>query len=127
MAGLGARAEVSEDLMEWDYGDYEGRTTEDIQRERPGWWLWRDGVPGGETLAELAVRTDRVVTAVREREGDVAVFAHGHVLRVLAARWLGLGPEAGALLALGAGGVSKMGWEHSSPVIDLWNLRSRST
>lgn len=103
LANLGQEVETCSDLVEWDYGSYEGRTTEDIRAERPGWWLWRDGVPTGETLDQLAERADRVVAGLRASPGDVAVFAHGHILRVLAARWVGLEPAAGAVLVLGAG------------------------
>ncbi|MGH9132143.1 MAG: histidine phosphatase family protein, partial [Acidimicrobiales bacterium] len=124
LAGYGEVAEVMADLAEWDYGDYEGRTTVDIWTERPGWQLWVDGVPRGETLAELAVRADRVVATIRAGTGEVAVFSHGHFLRVLASRWVGLGPECGALLALDAGGVCRLAWEHENPVINLWNSTS---
>jgi len=122
LAGLGGRAEVRDDLREWDYGEYEGRTTPDIRRERPGWLLWRDGAPGGEDAAAVAARADRVIGELREAPGDVAVFAHGHVLRVLAARWCGLGPEAGGRLALGTGSLSQLGWEREVPVIATWNV-----
>lgn len=121
LAGLGDRAETTPDLAEWDYGDYEGLTTQEIHQRDPGWSLWSDGAPGGEQPAEVAARADRVVAAIREGRGDVAVFAHGHILRVLAARWVGRGPEEGALLGLSAGRVSRLGWEHGSPVVDLWN------
>jgi broad specificity phosphatase PhoE len=112
------RAEVDEDLREWDYGAYEGRTTAEIQAERPGWSLWRDGVPGGETLDQVAARA---VGTVRSTSGDVLVFAHGHILRVVAARWLGLPAESGSHLALGTGTISVLGWEHSTPVVQSWN------
>jgi broad specificity phosphatase PhoE len=121
LAGLGERAETCSELAEWSYGDYEGRTTSDIRRERPGWRLWTDGAPGGETPDQVAARVDRVIASIRGETGDVAVFAHGHVLRVLAARWVGLGPEGGACLALGAGRLSRLGWEHEEPVVELWN------
>ncbi len=124
LAGYGEVAEVVADLAEWDYGDYEGRTTSDIRKERPGWQLWVDGVPGGETLAELATRADRVVATIRTGTGEVAVFSHGHLLRVLAARWVGLDPAAAALLALDAGGVCRLAWEHENRVINLWNSTS---
>lgn len=122
LAGLGDVAEVTPELVEWDYGDYEGLTTAQIRQRRPGWRLWVDGVEGGETMAELGARADRVVARVRACEGDVALFSHGHFLRVLAARWVGLGPAGGALLGLDAGAVSRLGWEHENPVVDLWNL-----
>jgi broad specificity phosphatase PhoE len=121
LAGLDERAEVRDDLSEWDYGSYEGRTTPEIRRERPGWLLWRDGAPGGEDAAAVAARVDRIVAELREAPGDVAVFAHGHVLRVLGARWCDLGPEAGARLALGTGSISLLGWERELPVIVRWN------
>ncbi len=124
LAGYGDVAEVVPDLAEWDYGDYEGRTTDDIRVDRPDWHLWRDGVPGGETLESLAERADRVIGDIRAGGGEVAVFSHGHFLRVLAARWVGLGPQGGALLALDAGAVSQLGWEHENAVVSLWNLTS---
>lgn len=123
LAGLGDRAEALEDLREWDYGEYEGRTTAAIRRQRPGWTPWRDGFPGGETLESLGARADRVVAQVRLAEGLVVLFGHGHILRVIAARWLALDPGAGALLALAAGSISLLGWEHGSdPVISAWNV-----
>jgi len=121
LAGLGDRAETCSDLVEWRYGDYEGLTTPEIQGQRPGWRLWTDGAPGGEAPAEVAARVDRVIASIRRETGTVAVFAHGHILRVLAARWVGLGPEGGAYLALGAGRLSRLGWEHQEPVVELWN------
>jgi probable phosphoglycerate mutase len=121
LAGLGDAAEFSDDLLEWDYGEYEGITTAEIRRSRPGWYLWSDGCPAGEDAAAVGARVDRVIAAVQDAGGDVALFAHGHVLRVLAARWLGLGPEAGALLALGTGTVSVLGYERETRVIRRWN------
>ena len=122
LAGLGEQAELSDDLLEWDYGDYEGVTTARIREGRPGWSLWRDGCPGGESAADVGRRVDRVIAALEGLEGDAAVFAHGHVLRVLAARWLGLGPEAGALLKLDTGTLSALGYERETRVITRWNL-----
>jgi len=113
---------VEPNLHEWDYGEYEGRTTAEIQRERPGWALWNGGVPGGESGAQVAARTDSVIARVQSADGDVALFAHGHVLRVLAARWLGLGPEQGRLLALQTATLSVLGFEHAERVIIRWNL-----
>jgi probable phosphoglycerate mutase len=118
------------DLWEWDYGGYEGITTAEIQRERPGWFLWRDGViPGdpqhpGESAAQVAERVDRVLKRVAALlpEGDVALVAHGHVLRVLTARWLGLAPEGGRLFRLDTGTVSTLGNEHDQPVVLTWNV-----
>ena len=118
------------DLWEWDYGGYEGVTTAQIQQDRPGWSLWRDGViPGdaghpGETVGEVGERVDRVLkrAAPLLAEGDVALVAHGHVLRVLTARWLGLGPVDGRLFRLDTGTVSTLGAEHADPVILTWNV-----
>lgn len=121
LAGFGADAEVVDDLREWDYGDYEGRTTADIRTRRPGWTVWRDGCPGGETAADVGLRADRVIDLVRGSGGDVLVFAHGHFLRVFASRWVGLPPQGGALLALDAGAVSALGWEREQPVVRRWN------
>jgi broad specificity phosphatase PhoE len=121
LAGLGHRAVLTDDLREWDYGDYEGRTTEEIRRERPGWNLWADGVPNGETATQVARRADRVIERILAESGDVACFAHGHLLRVLAARWVTLPPAAGAVLALAPGSLSVLGWEREQPVICRWN------
>jgi broad specificity phosphatase PhoE len=123
LAGFGDVAVPRDDLMEWDYGAYEGRTTIDIRKERPGWSLWRDGVPEGEMPAEVGARVDEVIGQVRTVAGDVAVFAHGHVLRVLAARWLGLGPDGGQLFALDPATLSVLGYERETAVILLWNER----
>jgi probable phosphoglycerate mutase len=121
LAGLGEQAQEREELMEWDYGDYEGRTTPEIRREHPGWTLWQDGVPNGETAAEVGARVDRVIAELRPVARDAAVFAHGHVLRVLAARWLGLEPDAGRLFALDPATISILGYERETPVLRLWN------
>jgi probable phosphoglycerate mutase len=121
LAGLDGSALPRDELMEWDYGAYEGRKTLDIRKERPGWSLWRDAVPEGETAAQVGARVDRVIAELRSAGGDAAVFAHGHVLRVLAARWLGLEPEAGALFALDPATVSVLGHERENPVIRVWN------
>lgn len=121
LAGLGDRAERCDDLVEWDYGSYEGRTTADIRKEVAGWSVWRDGAPGGETLADVAARADRVVERVRASGGDCVLFSHAHFLRVLAARWLGLPAETGAHLALDAASISVLGWERETPVIARWN------
>jgi broad specificity phosphatase PhoE len=120
LAGF-AHAEVCDDLAEWDYGDYEGRTTADIRSERPGWSLWRDGAPDGEGLAQVAARADRVVATVRAGEGDVLAFAHAHILRVVAARWLELSAHDGSRWVLGPASVSVLGWERETPVIERWN------
>jgi broad specificity phosphatase PhoE len=121
LAGLGDRAELTEDLMEWDYGEYEGITTAEIREGRPGWNLWRDGCPGGETAAGVGRRVDRVIASLDGLDGDVALFAHGHVLRVLTARWLALGPESGALFKLDTGTLSALGYEREWHVITRWN------
>jgi broad specificity phosphatase PhoE len=121
LAGLGDAVELTDDLREWDYGEYEGITTAEIREGRPGWYLWRDGCPGGEAAAEVGRRVDRVIASISGVEGDVALFAHGHVLRVLTARWLGLGPEAGALFKLDTGTLSALGYERETRVITRWN------
>lgn len=121
LAGLAASAHVDDDLHEWEYGDYEGLTTAHIRESRPGWTVWRDGCPGGESAADVGVRADRVVSRLRDIDGDVAVFAHGHLLRVLGARWCGLDPEAGAVLALDTATICRLGWEREQPVIRTWN------
>jgi len=117
-------AQIDADLSEWDYGNYEGRTTSQIQAERPGWTLWSDGVPNGETAAQVAARADSVIARALaiEGENDVILFAHGHILRVLAARWLGLPPQDGRLFALGTAAVSTLGYERETRVITRWNL-----
>jgi probable phosphoglycerate mutase len=122
LAGLGAGARTRYDLREWDYGDYEGRTTAEIRSERPGWTLWRDGVPNGESVEEVGARADRVIAEMRSAEGDVALFAHGHVLRVLTARWLDLPPDRGRSLALDTATLSVLGFERETPAILRWNL-----
>ena len=119
LAGL--RAEVEPDLVEIDYGEYEGRTTPEIREQRPGWSLWRDGSPGGETLAQAGERADRVITRALAAEGDVALFAHGHILRVIAARWLSLPPERGASFALDTAALSELGFERENRVVTRWN------
>lgn len=122
LAGYGDVAAEHRDLVEWDYGAYEGRTTLDIRQERPGWTLWADGVPEGETVEEVGRRADRVLAEMGTvDDGDVLVFAHGHVLRVLAARWLGLEPKAGALLALDPATLSVLGDERDAHVLRSWN------
>ena len=129
LAGLHATKQ-DPDLWEWDYGGYEGMTTEEIRRRRPGWYLWRDGVIGGdaahpgETVQEVGARVDRVLdrASVFLPNGDVVLVAHGHVLRVLTARWLGLPPQDGRLFRLDTGTVSTLGTEHAQPVILTWNV-----
>jgi broad specificity phosphatase PhoE len=121
LAGFGDVAVQREELMEWDYGEYEGRTTSEIRSERPGWTLWADGVPGGETVGQVAERVDRVLAEADSVGGDTLVFAHGHVLRVLAACWLGLEPAEGRLFALDPATLSVLGYERETRVIRLWN------
>ena len=121
LAGLGDEAQERDALLEWDYGDYEGITTPEIRERRPGWLLWRDGCPGGETAAQVGARVDPLIAELRALDGDVAVFAHGHVLRVIAARWIGLPPESGALFALSTATLSVLGYEREVAVILLWN------
>jgi probable phosphoglycerate mutase len=123
LAGFGAVAEVDRDLLEWDYGQYEGRRTVEILAERPGWQLFRDGCPGGETPDQIGVRADRVVNRVRRIQGNVLLFSSGHFLRVLAARWLGLEPGNGQYFLLATASLSALGYEHnlSEPAISLWN------
>lgn len=123
LAGFGSVAEEDPDLVEWNYGDYEGLRTEEIVGKRPGWQLFRDGCPGGESPAEVGRRADRTVSGLRECKGNVLVFSSGHFLRVLAARWLGLGPEAGRYLMLRTAALSALGYENdlSQPVIEFWD------
>jgi probable phosphoglycerate mutase len=123
LAGLGHAAQTWPELAEWDYGAYEGLTTAEIRTTRPGWSLFTDGVPDGETIAAVAGRADTAIARLHDAAGDVALFSHGHLLRVLAARWIGLDPAAGRLLTLGAGSVSILGHERETRVIRLWNLR----
>jgi len=121
LAGFAERATADEDLREWDYGDYEGRTTPEIRAGRPGWSLWVDGCPGGETAEDVAARADRVIGRCRGARGEALLFGHGHMLRVFAARWLGAAPRAGAGLLLSTGAVCVLGWEREVPVLALWN------
>ena len=124
LAGYGGQAIVNDDLREWDYGDYEGRSTADIQKDRPGWDLWRNGVVNGETAEQVAERAQRVIRLALEAEGDCALFAHGHILRILTACWLQLAPNAGQLFALDTATLSILGWEHDTRVIRQWNRSS---
>jgi probable phosphoglycerate mutase len=123
LAGFGALAEIDRDLLEWNYGEYEGRLTSDIHRERPDWQLFRDGCPGGESPKEVGARADLVVKRVRAVRGDALLFSSGHFLRVFAARWLGLEPGAGRFFLLSTASLSALGYEHnlSEPVIRLWD------
>jgi broad specificity phosphatase PhoE len=122
LAGFGDRIELDDDLRERDYGDYEGLTTKEIRVERPGWDVWRDDLPGGETLEALAVRVDRVIERALAVEGDTLVFAHSHLLRTLGARWIGLPPDGGGKLVLGTSALSVLGFERERRVLKGWNL-----
>jgi broad specificity phosphatase PhoE len=122
LAGYGDAAQVDRNLCEWDYGDYEGRTTPEIRKEIPDWSLWVAGVPNGETIAQVAGRADAVIKRALAADGDVALFAHGHILRILAACWIGLAPQVGRFLALSTASLSTLGYERATHVIDRWNL-----
>jgi broad specificity phosphatase PhoE len=124
LAGFGGVAIVDPDLREWDYGALEGRLTADIRVDYPGWTIWTGPWPEGETVEEVGARADRVVERARAAGSDVLVFAHGHLLRVLAARWLDLPPDSGRLFALGTATLSVLGWERENPVIETWNEAS---
>jgi probable phosphoglycerate mutase len=123
LAGFGAVAKVDPDLVEWNYGAYEGRTTADIRKERRDWQIFRDGCPGGETVAEIGARADRVIARLRALGSDVLLFSSSHFLRVLGARWLGLDTSAGRYFVLSTATLSILGYEHdqSEPVLRLWN------
>jgi broad specificity phosphatase PhoE len=125
LAGYGDRAELSDALLEWDYGEYEGETTDRIRESRPGWNLWRDGCPAGEAVADVSARVDPLASELKDSDGDVALFAHGHVLRVLAARWVEMAPEAGARLWLATATISVLGFERETPVFRCWNAPVR--
>ena len=123
LAGFGERAEELDDLLEWNYGDYEGKKTVDIRKKRPNWQLFRDGCPGGESPADVAKRADRAIEQLRAIGDQVLLFSSGHFFRVFAARWLGLEPAAGRYLLLSTATLSIVGYEHNlnEPVIRLWN------
>ncbi|MCY1043544.1 histidine phosphatase family protein [Corallococcus sp. bb12-1] len=123
LAGYGDAAQKRDDLMEFDYGDYEGRTGADIRSTRPDWTLWKDGVPNGETLEQVGARADRIIADARAIQDDVLLFSHGHMLRIIAARWLGLPPEGGRLFQLGTAAISVLGSEPDGvqPVLAGWN------
>lgn len=123
LAGFGAAAQIDPDLVEWNYGDYDGLTTAEILKQRPDWQLFRDGCPHGESLVEVGARADRVIARLRALDGDVLLFSSGHYLRVFAARWLGLDASYGRLFLLSTTTLSILGYEHdtSEPVIRLWN------
>jgi len=126
LAGFGDRAEVDADLHEWKYGEYEGRTSFDIRQERPGWSIWRDGVVGGESIEEVAARARAVVERAAALEGNVALFAHGHLLRVLATCWLDLHPSAARQFLLDTATVSVLDHEQASRAIRLWNWSAKA-
>jgi broad specificity phosphatase PhoE len=123
LAGFGQVAEVDSDLVEWNYGDYEGKTSAEIRKNRPDWQLFRDGCPGGETLAAIGARADRVIARVRAISGNVLIFSSGHILRVLTARWLGLEASGGRCFVLDTSTISTLGYEHNlhEPVVRVWN------
>lgn len=121
LAGLGQRANVEPDLIEWNYGEYEGLTTEQIRVTRPAWSVFRDGCPGGEAPEQVASRADRVLTKVRAIEGNVALFAHGHILRVLAARWINLAASYGEHFLLDTATLNVLGYYRESPAFKIWN------
>ncbi len=121
LAGFADRAEIVEELAEWNYGDDEGRTSAEIKAERPGWDMWRDGEPNGETKDDVSARVDRVIERVLTSPGDVLAFAHGHLLNVMAARWAGLDGAYGKIFELDPATVSVLGWHHDYRVIERWN------
>lgn len=121
LAGFGDAAEITEDLVEWDYGEYEGLTTPDIRETNPSWWLWRDGCPGGEMPGEIGARVDRVLARFASVDGNGLVFAHGHLLRVFTARWLEMEVAAGARFKLEAGSLGILGHERDTTVIEHWS------
>ena len=112
---------MTDDLREWDYGVYEGRTTDDMRADEPGWSIWEAEIRGGESVEDVGRRVDRVIEQALASEGDVALFGHGHCLRILAARWIGLAPAAGSVLELSTATVSRLGWERERRVVELWN------
>lgn len=124
LAGYGDVAQIEPDLREWDYGDYEGRTSAQIQESVPGWTIWTAPVPHGETIQQVAARASRVIERASGAGGDVALFAHGHLLRILTACWLGIAPDGGRFFALSAGSLSVLGHEHETRVISQWNLHA---
>ena len=121
LAGFGQLAQVDVDLVEWNYGEYEGLTTKQIRSTRPDWSLFRDGCPGGESPGQVTTRADRVVTKVRASEGDVALFAHGHILRVLAARWINLSASVGERFLLDTATLNVLGYYYEIPALKIWN------
>jgi probable phosphoglycerate mutase len=127
IAGFKHRVEIDEDLREWDYGEYEGLTTPQIREQRPDWNLWRDGCPGGESPAQVGARADRVLARLAAAGGDALAFAHGHILRVVVARWAEMNVTEGARFKLGAGATGVLGHERETRAIDCWNLTPDQT
>jgi probable phosphoglycerate mutase len=121
LAGYGAQAQIDDDLVEWNYGEYEGLTTPQIRESRPGWSVWDCDTPGGETCTQVGARADRVLARAAEADGDVALFAHGHFLRILGARWIGLEPTGGGSLGLNTAALGELGFERERHVLWLWN------
>ena len=121
LAGFGDSCVERPELVEWNYGDYEGVTTEEIRKTVPGWTVWTHGAPAGETAADVGARCDALIEELLQMDGEVLLFAHGHILRVLGARWIGLPPELGGRLALSTGTLSILGWERDNRVLELWN------
>jgi len=121
LAGLHGAAQIEPDLIEWNYGEYEGLTTSQIQARHSGWMIFRDGAPGGESPEDVAARVDRVIARIHKIAGNVAIFSHGHILRVFAARWIGLPPAGGCHFLLNTGTVCVLGHYRSEPAIRIWN------
>jgi len=121
LAGVGSRVELDDDLKEWDYGDYEGITTQQIREKVPGWTIWTHPCPNGETIQQITARADRVVAQLRSTKGNIAVFSHGHFLRVLVCRWMDVGADSGRHFMLGTSTLSILGYEHDVPAIKTWN------
>ena len=121
LAGFGNRAHVESDLMEWNYGEYEGLTPQQIHAKRPDWMIFRDGCPGGESPEQIGARVDRVIAKAHDTEGNVALFAHGHVFRVLAARWIGLSSHAGRHFLLSTATLNVLGYYRETPALKIWN------
>ncbi|HZH84711.1 MAG TPA: histidine phosphatase family protein, partial [Phototrophicaceae bacterium] len=121
LAGLGTLASIDRDLMEWNYGEYEGLTTDQIRQTKPDWSVFRDGCPGGESPPEVSVRADRIVSRVRAVDGNVALFSHGHILRVLAARWINLSASYGENFLLDTATLNVLGYYRESPAFKIWN------
>lgn len=126
LAGFAENAEIDGNLREWDYGDCEGKSTAEIRQQRPGWNLWENGVTGGETLEQVAARAGQILDRVLPLEGDIALFAHGHILRILAACWIGLPPRTASLFALDTATISVLGWERDTRVLRVWNRSTQA-